>query len=807
MKDPHPLKSYQEKRDFSRTPEPEGTVAPLHRQASFFIQKHDASHLHYDLRLEMEGVLKSWAVPKEPSLDPAVSRLAIHVEDHPLDYGTFEGVIPKGQYGAGTVVLWDEGTWIPEKDPVDGYRQGHLVFSLEGKRLRGRFSLVRWKRPEEDRGKKEHWLLRKLKDAPSRTQPGTSRAGTVPPRSAPAPFGKPGPLPAVVEPELATLVREAPEGDGWLHEIKFDGVRLLAFLDRGKARLVSRNNLDWTGRLPFLAKDLAERLPAGSALLDGELVAMKDGRVSDFGLLKEALGRRDQANLVYWVFDLLFLDGQDLRDRPLLERKTLLKSLLEKAGGSRLRYCDHVMGKGPLFFAASCGEGLEGIVSKRQDAPYRSGRTREWVKVKCQERQEFVIVGFTNPRSSRQGLGALLLAVHEGSGLRYSGRVGTGFSEKVLTDLRARLGKLERARPPVTDALSTAERRGVHWVEPRLVAEVSFLNWTRDHRLRQPSFLGLREDKEATDVVREEPAPPPALPDRSRGPTGPRLTHPDRILYPRVGITKRDLAGYYEIMAPRLLPHVEGRLLSLVRCPEGEGKPCFYQKHPMVGLPRAVKVARYVESGEESLGLYVDDAEGLISLAQIGTLEIHPWGSRVADLEHPDRCTFDLDPGPDVPWESVVQAARDLRGRLRRLGLDSFPKTTGGKGLHVVVPFQASVGWKELKAFAKIMADTLARDDPGRFTSSLAKSRRVGKIFIDYLRNGRGATAVAAYSPRARPHAPISMPLAWEELTPALRPEAYTVTRIQTEKGRSRDPWRRFFEARQTLPPPKSLAG
>jgi bifunctional non-homologous end joining protein LigD len=444
-----------------------------------------------------------------------------------------------------------------------------------------------------------------------------------------------------------------------------------------------------------------------------------------------------------------------------------------------LRYSDHIEGRGQQVFRRSCEYALEGTVSKRRDSPYRSGRGTDWVKVKCQKRQEFVVGGFTDPRGSRQGLGSLLLGVHEQSRLIYAGKVGTGFSESLLRELRATLGALSRPDSPFDSPVPRAESRGAHWVEPRLVAEVSFSNWTRDHRLRHPSFLGLREDKPAARVVREAPAV--------------RLTHPERVLYPDAGITKADLARYYEEIAPRLLPHIEGRLLALVRCPDGVGGPCFYQKRPPEGAPPSIQRAEG--------GVFLDDKAGLVALAQLGVLEIHPWGSRLEDLELPDRCTFDLDPGPGVRWADVVRAARDVRDWLRDLGLESFVKTTGGKGLHVVLPLERGPTWGELKAFAARVAWELAARHPDRYTASLSKSARAGRIFIDYLRNGRGATAVAPYSPRARAGAPVSVPLAWKDLTPALDPGRFTVPSLPGTLKRSRkDPWARFFRVRQRLP-------
>jgi bifunctional non-homologous end joining protein LigD len=799
MKRTDSLETYRGKRDFRRTPEPPGRPARRRAGRAFFIQKHAATRLHYDFRLEMDGVLKSWAVPKGPCLDPDVKRLAVHVEDHPLEYGSFEGTIPKGQYGAGCVLLWERGTWTPEGDPAAAVDSGKLIFSLHGTKLHGRWSLIRLAEDGKP-GAKENWLLRKLRDADARPLADVDVLAARPESvRSPEAVGKKAPFPAEVRPQLATLVTQAPAGDDWVHEIKFDGYRFLAFVEHGKARLVSRNGRDWSGRLPALSEALAGKLPAETAILDGELVAVAPNGVSDFAALKDALGRRQEEGLLYFAFDLLYLDGRDLRDLPLLVRKENLRSLIETAKLPVLRYSDHVEGRGELFFKRSCEYALEGTVSKRKNAPYRSGRGGAWLKVKCQKRQEFVVVGYTDPGGSRRGLGALLLAVHEGNSLVYAGKVGTGFSADLLLELRQRLEKHARRSPPVDDPVPRTDARGAHWVEPLLVAEVSFSNWTKDRRLRHPSFLGLREDKSPKDVVREVPAPPPAV--RDAAVAGLRLSHPERVLWPDGGLTKADLARYYEAVAPRLLPHVSGRLLSLVRCPDGQDKPCFYQKHALAGMPPSVKRASYSEKGRPTDGVTVEDLPGLIALAQFGVLEIHPWGSRLTDLEHPDRCTFDLDPGPGVAWEAVVRAAREVRAYLKTLKLESFVKTTGGKGLHVVVPFDGKADWTELKAFSKRAAEELARAAPDRYTARLSKSARPGKIFIDYLRNGRGATAVAPFSPRARPGAPVALPLSWDELGPSLHPERLTIRSLMDGPSRLRaDPWRRLFTATQSVP-------
>lgn len=756
------LRRYRNKRDFRVTREPRGGRPRISaRRLSFFVQRHAASHLHYDFRLELDGVLKSWAVPKGPSLDPRDRRLAVHVEDHPLEYGSFEGEIPPGQYGAGSVSVWDRGDWIPDGDPRAGYARGRLKFRLEGKRLTGRWALVRMGGAAGADGK--NWLLIKEKDAAVRP----------PPRDLER-----------VEPQLATLAAAVPAGRGWRHEVKFDGYRLLAHAADGKASLLSRRGLDWTRRFPGLEAAL-KGLAARSAVLDGEAVILDERGRSDFQLLQNALSKGRTEDAVYYAFDLLELDGRDLRGEPLSARKAVLKGLLDasarKAGGKagrRVRYSEEVGTDGDKVFRAACRLGLEGVVSKRADSPYRSGRSTDWLKVKCLQQQELVIAGFTEPSGARGGLGALALAVRENGKLRYAGKVGTGFTAASLKELRARLEPLGRKTCPLAAPPSGPDARGVRWVEPVLVAQVAFTGWTRDGLLRHPSFKGLREDKAASDVVVETPEAPP------------RLTHPERVLYPGTGVTKLELARYYMAAAERMLPLVAGRPLALVRCPGGVGKPCFYQKNAGDTFPTGVR------AGEGFV--FVEDAVGLAALAQAGVLEIHPWGCRVGALDRPDVLVFDLDPPPGAPWRTVAAAARETRARLKRLGLEAFLKTTGGKGVHVVVPLAPGATWPEAKAFCKAFAELMAADFPDLYTMKLNKSARRGRLFVDYLRNERGATAVAAYSPRARPGAPVSAPLAWSELTPSMRSDRFDVRTVLARL--KRDPWKGFEAARRPLP-------
>jgi bifunctional non-homologous end joining protein LigD len=795
------LDVYRRKRDFRRTPEPAGTPGPRREKGLFFcVQKHAARRLHYDFRLELDGVLKSWAVPKGPSFDPGEKRLAVHVEDHPLEYGTFEGPIPRGEYGAGTVLLWDRGEWIPREDPHRGYRTGKLKFELVGEKLRGGWTLARMGGRSSEGGK--NWLLLKERDAYARPlvegdvleERPESVAGD--PSIADAPKTR---LPEHLAPQLATLTDAPPPGPEWIHELKYDGYRALCRIDHGKARLFSRNAKDWTRELAAVAR-AAERLPVDDAWLDGEVVVMDpDGRTS-FQALQNALASGRGDGLTYVVFDLPFLDGRDLRALPLRTRKQALAALLARSrthdGG--LRYAEHVDGQGEAFFRHACGLDIEGIVSKRGDAPYESRRTTTWRKIRCQKRQEFVIGGFTDPEGGRVGFGALLLGVHDGDGLRYVGRVGTGFDDKTLRALHARLRALERERPPFI-AGNVRPPRSSHFVEPRLVAEVAFTEWTGDGQLRHPTFQGLREDKPPAEVVRERPV---ALPRRNDDTVvaGVRLTHPDRLFWPEVGVTKLELARFYESIASWMLPHVEGRPLSLLRAPEGHTGERFFHKHVDKGWPTALRRIRVREGEREISYVMVVDAAGLVALAQMGVLEIHPWGSRHDRIEQPDRLVFDLDPGPDVPWRRLVEAAAHTRLFLHDLGLTSFVKTTGGKGLHVVVPIARRGDWAEVKGFTEAIARTLARRDPALFTATMTKAARPGKVYVDYVRNARSQTAVAAYSTRARPGAPVSTPLRWDELLSEESADRWNVRNLLRRLAALReDPWAGFFAVKQGI--------
>ena len=838
------LTEYSKKRDFNRTPEPEGTASRTANSGLFVIHKHDASRLHYDLRLELDGVLLSWAIPKGPSLDPSNKRLAVHVEDHPLEYGDFEGTIPAGEYGGGTVMLWDRGTWIPEEDPRSGYAKGSLKFTLRGEKLSGSWALFRISKPRQEQ---DNWLLVKHRDeaalkegyeditetaglsvksgrtmdqiasqAESAAETNMMRGGEASPDSErlPDPSGLRGAkkknLPSSFRPQLAKLVKKAPAGTDWLHEIKLDGYRLLVFVENGSVTMMTRNSQDWTARFPALVRAVA-RIKLPSVLLDGELVMLRPDGSSSFQALQNEISSGSGEKMVYFVFDVPYFNGYDLTKVAQVDRKNLLRSLLEASDGDRMiRFNDHQIGKGERFKTEACRAGLEGIVCKRADSPYQQTRSGNWLKVKCVKRQEFVIGGYTDPGGSRTGFGALLLGYYEQDGLQYCGRVGTGFSEQSLTELLGKMSGLERETPPFAESLSRGESRGVHWITPALVVEVVFTEWTGEGRLRHPSFQGLREDKKAEQVTREEPGPESlsqariSVSENSSGDirvSGIFLSNPDRILYPEQGITKLALAEYYAKIGSFILPHLAGRPLMIARCPRGRDKKCFYQKHVNESLPDTVRGVLIREKEEERLYIVIDDLPGLISLVQLGALEFHPWGSRVDNIEQPDRMIFDLDPGQGVSFSRVVEAAREL-GELLRDGLDlrSFVRTTGGKGLHVVVPLVRTAGWEEVKNFAGGVAQALSGLFPEKYVATMSKEKRKGRIFLDYFRNNRGATAICSYSTRARPGAPVATPVSWAELTDLHAGDTYTVDNLpRLLAERKEDPWKNFSGLRQSL--------
>ena len=841
------LAKYRQMRDFERTQEPRGggraargkKLPRKAEQLSFVVQKHDARNLHYDFRLELDGVLLSWAVPKGPSLDPSVKRLAMEVEPHPLEYGGFEGTIPKGEYGGGTVMVWDRGSWTPEGDAHKALAKGHLSFSLDGQKLKGAWHLVRTKRLADDgHGNKQGkgWLLFKSRDEAARDadtllsdEPNSALSGRdleqiaraegeddeAPdsrPRKRPANGKRPAKrgqtkLPTKASPELATLVDAAPSGDDWVHEIKLDGYRILARIDHGEVTLLTRNGKDWTERMPTLRRAL-EGLDVETAILDGELVALDDKGVSHFQTLQSSLNQDSDADLVYYAFDLLHLDGEDTTKKPLVERKSLLRELLgraEKSVSGSVRFSAHVVGSGPEFFENACKLGLEGTIAKRTTSVYRAGRGRDWVKIKCGKDQEFTIVGYTEPGGSRSHFGALLLATQRDGALTYAGKVGTGFSEASLKELHQKLGKLEVKKPAFAQPPRGADARGVTWVKPKLVAQIGFTETTSDGLLRHPTFKGLRDDKPAREVKLETPVHLAGKAAPEKKPSTPPakgypITHPDKVLYPEQGITKQEVLDYYGLVAERMLPHVANRPLTLVRCPNGYGKPCFFQKHPGAGTPPGLRSIAIREKEGKSPYSVIDDELGLFGLVQLGALEIHTWGSRADDFEHPDILVFDLDPDPTVGYAAVIKGALAIREIFEQAKLESFVKTTGGKGLHVCIPIAPELDWEQVKAFTGHVAEAMAKRSPELYVATQSKAHRKGKTFIDYLRNGRGATFIAPYSTRNRDNATVAVPLEWDELSLKLPPDHFNLRNVQKRLERlKRDPFEGLVRVKQRL--------
>ncbi len=825
------LKEYEAKRDFDRTPEPVASRNDSDGR-EFVVQKHAARRLHYDLRLELDGVLKSWAVTKGPSLTVGEKRLAVRTEDHPVEYLNFEGNIPKNQYGGGSMIVWDRGRWQPEGDPQKGLAKGHLAFTLDGTRLKGLWHLVRMRSKAGE--KTEPWLLMKSDDAfgrragdreitdeattsqlSGRTNEELEAAGEVrqdhaarttvaKARKAILPdIGKlsgarTGLLPVFVEPSLASLCEKPPTGPKWIHEIKYDGYRIQARIDGRTIRLLTRKQLDWTERFRSIA-DALKALGLGSALIDGEIVVEDASGISSFNALQADLkaGRLDRFR--YAVFDILYCEGYDLTKSALKDRKELLQQLVAGLpADSPIRFSEHLDVDGPTMLEHSCRLGLEGIISKRMDLPYRSGRGDHWLKSKCVERQEFVILGYVPSTISSRSIGSLALGYHDSGNLIYAGRVGTGWSSDQSRSLRDEVEKIGSTKPRLGKPLPAGVEKGVRWTEPRLVCEIEYRGWTQDRLLRAASFKGLRDDKAADEIVLESPQ------KRSKAqvplaPMGTLLTHPERILWEEAGITKQGLAEFYTDIASWILPHIAGRPLSLLRCPSGTGAKCFFAKHPWQGLDDSV---RRVHTGDKEPMIVVDELTGLISLVQAGVVEIHPWGSAIDHLEQPDRLIFDLDPGEDISWAAVTEAARDVRDRLTALGLQSFVKTSGGKGLHLVVPVEPEATWDQVKTFTKTIVDEMAKERPDRYVTTIAKRARTARIYIDYLRNGRGATAVAAYSTRASPRASVSTPLDWDELSPGLRSDHFTVGNLPHRlSSLKQDPWRGILKLRQRLPP------
>jgi bifunctional non-homologous end joining protein LigD len=815
------LHDYARKRRFERTPEPRGDDrAPGHRPI-FVVQLHHASTRHYDFRLEMDGALKSWAVPKGPSLRAGEKRLAVEVEDHPLDYATFEGDIPEGNYGAGHVDVFDHGHWACDGDPLASLAAGKLDFTLSGDKLKGGWTLVRTRM----RGGKPQWLLMKRSDAhaadreaddlvdgtakpdakktkrrgmrTAKTAAPRKRAGKPPAKSSSTwhkralalEGARDGRMPVEFAPQLTTLRAAPPTGDDWLHEIKWDGYRLMVDLVDGVAKLRSRGGLDWNETFPEVAKAV-ESLPVADACLDGELVVLGDDGQSDFSELQRVIDGTSKSPLRYLLFDLPGLAGVDLRRAPLHARKTLLKSLLPRKPGL-LAYSDHVVGHGAEVFAQTERQGIEGVISKRADSTYRAGRSGDWIKSKHENTDEFVIVGYTTPKGSRSGFGSLLMATRARDGLRYVGRVGTGFDNEMLRTLYKRLRAIERKTATVELPGHIAlPLRTVHWVAPQLVAEVAFRGWAKEGLLRQAAFKRLRIDKRAADVE-----PPQATEETMT------LTNPDRVVFEGARYTKADVADYYRSVAKWLLPELANRPLSLLRCPDGSQGQCFFQKHHAGSLGDDVRaIVLQQKSGKEPY-LYVDSIDGVLDLVQMNTLEFHPWGARVDDPERPDRMIFDLDPGEGVRWPAIVAAARDVRAKLKSAGLEAFVRLSGGKGLHVVVPIARGPSWDDVHAFCEGFASAMAGHAPDRYVATMSKAKRPGRIFIDWLRNARGATSIASWSLRARKGAPVAVPIRWEDLGATRKPDAFDLGKAKQRAARLRkDPWAGFANLDQQLP-------
>jgi bifunctional non-homologous end joining protein LigD len=835
------LALYRKKRDFAVTPEPSGAGKASAGGNRYVIQMHAARRLHYDLRLEMEGVYKSWAVTRGPSLDPKDRRLAVEVEDHPIEYGTFEGTIPQGEYGGGTVMLWDRGTWEPEGDPAKAHKKGHITFAFKGERLNGGFSLIRMADRDGSQGKKvrHNWLLIKKNDPSARPGHGdaaienatsvktgrtmrqiaegdspvwdSTRTKAALKKNVAAikadESGKRGKLPDIIEPQLTILVDAPPSGSSWLHEVKFDGYRMGARIENGKARLITRSGLDWTRKFPAIAKAL-EKTRIKSAWLDGEIVVPDENGLSSFSGLQRALSEGDDRKMVFYLFDLPYLNGRDLRELPLVRRKQLLRdTLFAKKANGVLAYSEHHEAEGDAFYKAACNMALEGVVSKRKDSPYRSGRSRDWVKSKCIDRDEFVVGGYTPSRAGR-GIGSLLVGHYEGDRLVYDGRTGTGFGAKELRALEKALRGREIDEPPF-GKMERAHKARAHWVTPELVAEIDYRGRSSDGLLRQASYQGLREDKPAKQIAHDDraareskaasKAPSKASSSADDTVAGVKITHPARVIDPTTGKTKLDVARYYERVAETLLLDMGDRPVAVVRNPGGIAGEAFFQRHPQQTLKGRISTVKDPEDKEELL--VVRNAKDLVTLVQFGVLEIHPWQTHIDKLDKADRFILDLDPAPDVPFAAVTLAARLVRKRLDGLGLKSIVKTTGGKGLHVIVPLRPAASWPVAKSFAKAIADGLARDEPKIFLAKASKAARKGRIYVDYLRNDRGSTAVGAYCVRARQGLPVAMPLDWNQVTETLQPADYTIETVGKvalpREWKAAQGWRQGLDAKR----------
>jgi bifunctional non-homologous end joining protein LigD len=820
-----PLDKYIAKRDFHKTPEPKGELGNSNG-FKYLIQKHAARRLHYDFRLELDNVLKSWAVTRGPSLDPHDKRLAVEVEDHPVEYGSFEGTIPKGQYGGGTVMLWDTGTWEPVGDPHKELADGKLTFRLHGKRLQGEWSLIRMKGKKSDKDR-NNWLLLKRTDeyavpqdtdyllevydtsvVSGRTMEEIASANDAvwqskreekipqqkkPRRNIVKNQNLPEP-PKFIAPQLATLEVQMPKGEDWVHEIKFDGYRLIARINNGAVQLFTRTGKEWTVKFPTIAKQLKE-FPVQNAILDGEVVVVNEDGATSFKALQDALTNNNYNNMQYYLFDLLFLDGEDMRRLPLIKRKKHLREILADNQNGRIFYSEHFEGVEKNFLQNICSMHLEGVVSKLKNAPYTSTRSKTWIKSKCSQRQEFVIVGFTNSTDAGRGIGALLLATYKNGALEYSGKVGSGFDYAMSADLRKKLEKLQQKKSALKNVTSEI-KRGTFWVEPKLVCEVKYSEVTPEGRLRHPVFEGLREDKPAGSVHFESPVNIPKTTNTATV-AGIKISHPDRVLYPESNITKLQVVQYYEAIAPYILPYISNRALSIIRCTDNASDTCFFQKHIGKGLSKAVHQV-HVKKNEPPY-VMVDNVDGLVSLAQMGMVELHPWGSDVNNPNKPNVIIFDLDPDLNMPWKEIVSAAQELQIHLRDINLESFVKVSGGKGVHITVPIKPEHYWDEVKSFTKGLANIMMHDSPAKYTSNMSKAKRKGRIFIDYLRNDLGATAIAPYSLRARKNAPVALPISWDELNNSTQMPLFLLTDVLDLVQTRPDPWAEFFNTKQSL--------
>ncbi|MBA2404022.1 MAG: DNA ligase D [Bdellovibrionales bacterium] len=782
------LKEYNKKRDFKITKEPSGkSQVSKKTKLKFVVQEHHASRLHYDLRLEWDGVLKSWAVPKGPSPDPADKRLAVQTEDHPMGYEKFHGTIPAGEYGGGEVFIWDNGTWEPEGDAEYGFKKGHLEFTLKGKKLHGRWHLIKTHYKEGSR--QNNWLLIKAHDdekaVPVKKTAAVKKKTPIKKKAQKKSqaLGHDA-WPDFISPQLPRLVSEVPEEAHWLHEMKFDGYRIQGHVKNSIAQLYTRSGLDWSNSFPHILEALG-KLDVTNAIFDGEIVAQDEEGRSHFQRLQNSLTLKKDQDLRYYIFDIMYLNGKDLRDLPLIERKEILKGILNKSHGLIL-YSEHLDENGEDFYKVSCEHHLEGIVSKLADGLYRSGRNDLWKKIKCSLRQEFVIGGITEAKGGRSGFGALLVGTYEDGKLKYAGKVGTGFSHQTLRELKKLFNSIEQSESPFD--INSPKPRNIQWVKPINVCEVSFANWTDEGILRAPVFLGMREDKPSKEIHVEKPS------------TGRKISSPDKIIFKQEKLTKQEVSTYYKEVAKHMLPYMKDRPLSLMRCPEGSEGSCFYQKHISGNVPEAFHTFPIMEDKGEGIYLSVDSPQGLQELVQLNSFEIHAWNCHRQSIMRPDQIVIDFDPGIGVPWKEVISAAFELKEMLDDLNLKSFVKLTGGKGLHVHIPVAPLYDWDQIKSFSQSLALQLVSDNPKKYTSNMSKKLRKGKIFVDYLRNGYGATAVVPYSLRAKPLSAVALPLEWTELKRIKGPQEYTLKKtLRKIKTRKSDPWKGMLKLSQKI--------